>query len=117
MATTKTISKIDKFKEEAYLASWAALDNGENGDSVEMPSYSDRSIQVQGTFASATVAIKGSNDGSNYFQLKDPFGNDVSFTAAGGKQIVECTRYIRPEVSGGGGTTDIQVSLLMIKGG
>lgn len=62
--------------------------------------YPDKGITVQGTFGSATVLVKGSYDGTNYFQLHGQAGL-LSFTAAGGDVIVENTPYLQCTHSGG----------------
>lgn len=91
---------------ELQLATWAALAADETGDAAALvAAYADRSIQVTGTFGGATVELQGSNDGTTYFTLKDPFGNDLSFTAAGLKQVLEVTLFTRPKITGGAGTT------------
>lgn len=94
--------------------SWPTLANGDDGTPVEKPDYTDRSAQVVGTFGAAgTVVIEGSNDGTNYATLNDAQGNPISLTAAAIKQIVELTRYVRPRVTGGDGTTSLTVTMLM----
>lgn len=86
------------------------------GSAVEMGAWPDRSAQVIGTFgAGGTLIIEGSMDGTNYATLTDPQGNALSFTAAKIEAVTELVRYIRPKVTAGDGTTDLDV--LMIFGG
>lgn len=63
------------------------------------------SIQVNGTFDGATIALHGSNDDTNYFVLKDLQGNDISFTAAGLKEFTAACAFIKPVRTGGTATT------------
>ena len=71
---------------------------------VEVPiSLPDRTVQLTGTFDSATVLVVGSIDGITYFTLTDGAGNAFSKTAAGGDAISELVRYIGATHSGGGG--------------
>lgn len=98
----------------ANVVGWIALSTDDSGKPVEMPTHSDRSVQVDGTFAGATVLIEGSNDGMNYYTLTDPQGSPLSISTGKLKQILEVTRFIRPRVSGGGGT-DINVTLLVVR--
>ena len=101
------------FENEATnMFTWVALAMGETGDKVEFPSYVDRTFQVTGTFGGATIVFEGSNDDATYFTLSDPQGNQLSLTAAGLKQIEEITRYARPRLIGGDGTTALKVVLL-----
>ncbi len=55
--------------------------------------------------------LKGSNDGTNFFTLKDMDGNDVSVTAEGAGSIRDLPLYIKPTSSGGGGTQSVTVLL------
>lgn len=74
----------------------------------------DKSVQVAGTFGSGTVTLKGSNDGVNYVDLKDPLGNTISFTAAGLKQVLEFCRFYKPVITG---STDAEVTVTIMAGG
>lgn len=78
-----------------------ALGSADTGTPVQMTDYSDRSVQVEGTFGGATVTIQGSNDGVNWETLRDPLGNGLGFTAGGLKQVLEMTVFIRPQSNGG----------------
>jgi hypothetical protein len=70
-------------------------------------------VQLAGTAgAGLNVVVEGSNDGTNWATLKDPFANPIAFTTAGISQIVEISRYIRPRVAGGDGTTNVTVTLV-----
>ena len=112
---------LDRLKEhvtiiESKLVSWVSLANGDSGSPVEYHTSADRSVQVVGTFgAGGTVVIEGSNDGTNYVTLTDPQANALSFSSAGLEAISELTRYIRPRVTGGDGTTSLSVYLIMRK--
>lgn len=80
--------------------------------------FQDKSVQVIGTFgAGGTVLIEGTNEATpvNWSTLSDPAGVALSFTSAGIKAVLENTRWIRPKVSAGDGTTDIDV-MMMIAG-
>lgn len=80
------------------------------------PQFSDRSIQVTGTFGAAgNLRVQGSNDGTNWATLTDPQGNALDITSAKIEQISEVTQYIRPFVSGGDGTTDLDVTILAVR--
>lgn len=70
------------------------------------------SVQVTGTFNTGTVTLKGSDNGGEYYTLKDRNGNNVSFTAAGRAEFVTSAVYIRPEISGAGTDSVIVVTVL-----
>jgi hypothetical protein len=59
------------------------------------------SVQVIGTFGGCTVTIQGSNDNSNWATLKDLYGANLSFTAAGIADFSTAVGYVRPIVTGG----------------
>lgn len=111
---TGTIAKLSTFLDEVHVITWAAIPNGDSGSPVEMPGSADRSVQILGTFgAGGTIVIEGSNDGTNYVTLTDPQGNALSKTAAAIEAVSELTRYIRPHVTAGDGTTALTVCLLL----
>jgi len=86
----------------------------DSGNPLPGIGWSDRSVQVEGTFgAGGTVVIEGSNDGTNWHTLKDPFSVAISFTATGLAQVTEISRYVRPRVSGGDGTTSVTITIVM----
>lgn len=114
MATiTKTLSNSDPTGGDLWL--WETMGNADQGSSVEIPGpLSAMVVQAIGTFGGASVAVQGSNDGSNWFDLDDLGGTAVGLTAAGGTgvDIGDVPRYIRPETSGGTGT-DVDVYILI----
>lgn len=72
----------------------------------------DMCVQVAGTFGGATVLVQGSNDGTNYATLNDPQGNALSIaTTAKIEQLLEAPRFLKLSSSGGGGTTDLDVTI------
>lgn len=117
MATISyTVSRVESFKDEAHVIRWTPMTNSGSdvGSPIEMPGSSDRSVQVTGTFGTGgNLRIEGSNDGTNYATLTDPQGNALDITSAKIETIMELTRYIRPRVTAGDGTTSVSVSLLV----
>lgn len=73
------------------------------GAAIELSAWQDRTVQLFGTWDSATVVIQGSNElvPTTWATLRDPAGNNLSFTADGLKAILELPRWIRPSKSGG----------------
>lgn len=96
----------------ATICRWPNLTTGDTGTPMPHSQYTDKSVQVVGTFGGATVVIQGSNDdGVNWTTLTDPQGNALSFSAAGLEMVSEATGLIRPSVSGGAG---VSVSIHML---
>jgi len=114
MANPSLSSLVPQFwGNNAAIYTWTALPASLAGPSVSGPGWTDRSVQVTGTFGvGATVTLQGSNDGTNWFTLHDPFANLLSFTAAGFAEVTEIALFMRPNVAGGDGTTSINVVLV-----
>lgn len=116
MATiNKTVTKLTSYPPTAYIILWETLTTTNDvGSTAEMVAYSDRSVQVVGTFDGASLQLQGSNDGTNFKVLTDPQGNALTFTATGIEAISELTRYIRPYISvAGSGSADLDVYVLV----
>lgn len=108
MATRSHTSNNDNG--DFRVVTWTGLLNGDDGDAAQLVGFSDRSVQVIGTFgAGGSVTIEGSNNGTNWSALSDPQGGAITRTAAGIKAVSELTRYIRPRVTAGDGTTSLTV--------
>lgn len=96
--------------------------NNTDSDPIAWSFATDKSIQVYGTFDSAHIKIYGSNKSepgagiTDWFQLTDPLGNAIDFTAAGGKQIAENTRWIKPVANGGGAACAVYAALHATRG-
>lgn len=103
-----------------WIVQWANMANGDVGVAINeisnMVTHADRSVQVEGTFGvGGTVAIEGSNDGTNFEVLNDPSSTALNITSAKIKGILEAARQIRPHVTAGDGTTSLTVTMLMRK--
>lgn len=97
----------------AIVATWTGLASGDDGSPLQHAPWSDRSVQVSGTFgAGGTLVLEGSNDGTNWAVLNDAFGTALNITTAGIKQITQAALYMRPRVQGGDGATSLTVALL-----
>ena len=85
-----------------------SLGAGDTGKPVLFAQYPDRTVTVTATFGSAT--LRGSNKAApddtvatDWFNLTDPQGNALTFTAAGGELIAENPLWISPITTGGSG--------------
>lgn len=117
MATiTPTKSPLNTSDGRALVWTWASMANGDTGAPVEWGQYADRSIQFDGTFGTGgTIKWQVSNDGTNWFDATDPQGNAISKTAAALEQVAEATRWARPNVTAGDGTTALNARLFLLK--
>jgi hypothetical protein len=84
----------------SVLVTWALAD-ADTGTAFPIPYAADLTVQVSGTFGSATAVLEGSNDGTNWSTLNAVVGTNTSFTAAGMRKTVENPGYIRAKTTGG----------------
>lgn len=108
---TYTESSDKTYGNGVHVVTWASLAKGDTGTPYKNPGWADRSVQIDGTFDSATCTFEGSNDGSTWFTLADPQGNAISKTAAALEALLELTLYVRPAVAGSGGTAALNFRL------
>src|SRR5258707_8137370 len=88
----------------AFVTAWTPLAAaGDVGQPLQRTDLADRSVQVTGTFAGATIVLEVSNDGANYFTLSNPAGAALSFTAAGLMQVNQPSAWLRPRLTPGTG--------------
>ena len=70
------------------------------------------SVAFTGTWGGATVKLQGSNDGTNYFDLKDVTGNTISATANAYFEFSLSCLYLKP-VSSGGAADNVEITIVM----
>ncbi len=111
---TRAVEKVEVGPRHAVYK-WENLTTTDaDGEWLEIPDFPNRSVQVIGTQGSGgDLDIEGSNDGgTNAAPLNDLDGNAISVGAPDTMHMIrENTRAIRPNVSGGDGTTDYDVWL------
>lgn len=123
MATVaSSVARIETFLDDAHVITWSPLTTTDaDGAAIAMPGSADRTIQFTGTFGTGgTIVMQGSNLASpvastdaDWFTLTDPQGNAISKTAAAGEAVLELTRWIRPKVTAGDGSTSLTATLLV----
>lgn len=92
--------------------------SSDTGEAFECPGAADRSVQLLGTLGTGgAVTIEGSNAAApgvnDWGVLTDPQGNNLVLTSIGKVEAVsEVTRWIRPRVTAGDGTTNLDVALV-----
>lgn len=115
MATKNpTITRVGSHTVVAFWENLTSADDGAWLPDIFID-YADRSVQVTGTFGvGGTLVIQGSNESTptTAATLNDPSVTALSFTAAGIKQVLEQARSIRPNVTAGDGSTDLDVYMV-----
>ncbi len=100
------------------VMSWVGLQAGDYGEAAAVTSFSDRSVQVVGSFGTGgKVIVQGSNNGTDWATLNDPQGNALDLLTAKIEAVSELTRWIRPYVPTGDVTTLLSVVLLAKRSG
>lgn len=99
--------------QKAFVAHWDNANAGDQCAPLQFAQYTDKSVQVAGTFGGASVSFEGSNDGINWAVLTDPQGNPLTFTSPKIEMITEASWWARPVVTGGDGSTSINVLVLL----
>jgi len=87
---------------------------GDDGSALEINgNVSDLTVQASGNFSgSATVGLEGSNDGSNWAPIPDETGSTIALgSAAVMAGVSRLPPMIRPIVSGGDVSTDIDLNI------
>jgi hypothetical protein len=87
---------------------WSNVDGGDTAIAAPTGYLVDKSVQISGTTVTS-VAIQGSNDNLEYYDLSDPQGNALTGIGAEKiEQILENTLYIKPVVTTG---TDVDITV------
>lgn len=72
-------------------------------------------VHAFGTWgAGGNVNIEGSNDGTNWDVIDDEGGTPIAFGANGFAALPVSPRFVRPFVTAGDGTTDVDVVLAVV---
>lgn len=111
MAEIKPV--VANINDDAVRVQWPNIASGDTCIEYEgFSDYSDRSVQMEGTFGGATISIVGTNDGDNYQTLTDPSATAITGNTAKLRQILEYVWKVKPAISGGDGTTSITVTIV-----
>lgn len=102
--------------DRVFVTTWTPVTNADTCEAIRHSSVRDRCLQVLGTFDSATVALHGSNDGTNYAALKDAGGSAIGLTAAGIVQVQQIPVWVKPVISGGGASQSLTIVLAERRG-
>jgi hypothetical protein len=112
--STIQLTKTPSGNTRTLIATWPAMANGDDGEPIKFSQYADKSMQATGIFGvGGSVVLEGSNDGENYAPLRDQSGNQLVLNSPGIEMVTQATLYVRPRVTAGDGTTQINVILLM----
>lgn len=95
---------------------WTPMPFGGIGQPMGVVASGDRTVQVEGTFGvGGTCVIEGTLDGANWHTLHDPSGASLSFNGGGLRTVLENVVALRPNVTGGDGSTSLTVTIVVRK--
>jgi hypothetical protein len=108
-------------KAKTRKVSWT-LANGDVGARVDMSQYSDKTVDIGGTFGAAgSVTLRGSNQilpdptdvsaTGAWAAVTDPQANAITKTAKALEAILENPTWMSPQCTAGDGTTAITVTI------
>ena len=116
MATRTPSASRTGVNHEQIMVVWSGLLNGDDGGPFQQNGFGDRSVTFTGTFGTGgSVQLEGSNDGANWFVLSDPSSTTIVKTAAAIEQVLELSLYVRPRVTAGDGTTNLECRVLFTR--
>jgi len=106
---------LEKVNLDRRMAKWLNMQNGDVGEPADFALLPDNTATVIGNpwGVGGELRMKGSNDGVNWFQLtKTDHVNPCMWAMNGMVLMLERPRFIRPEVTGGDGTTLLDVHIM-----
>jgi hypothetical protein len=115
MADPVLNTKLGEQDGSVKVFTWTLTSADPTGTAVELPEWADRTIQMSGTWGTATGAVQGSNDNTTFFALN----NAAGATTLGGKTadflatIIELPRYLRPNLTTPGAGATITATLII----
>lgn len=113
MATiAPVITKVGRQDNSTLLVTWTPVTKDDTCTAIALPEYSDKSVQVAGTFGTTSVAIQGSNDGTNFASLNDPTQTVIAITGPKIQAILENTVLVKPVTTGTDVTQSLTISIL-----
>lgn len=112
MAETTRSATYVKRDDKKFTITWEGLDSDDTGAAVLLPRCRGLCAQITGDTlgVGGEITMQGSMDATNWGNLTDGGGSDVVLGAIGALgNIAERPLYIKPDVTGGDGTTDLDV--------
>ena len=92
------------------MATWTGITQGDTIVGVNIGSYPDQSVHVDGGFGGSTITIEGSMQTTtggpgSWIVLTDAFNTTLSFTTTSIKNVLQNCYWVRPQISGGAGAS------------
>lgn len=96
---------------------WEAVTNADTCEPVNSHRFDDPTLYVFGTMASASVALHASPEvitAPTLYSACTSSGTAIALTTTGSNKVVDqCANYFKPVPTGGTGTQDIDIYLVI----
>ncbi len=110
-------NSVEEQDRSVKTVTWDLTTANNDGAWLEIPSFAAQTWQAIGAaWGTATLALEGSNDGTNFFPLTRIYpGTAATFTADGGVSTNENPRYVRPRLSTPGSGAVVKIILVAVR--
>ncbi len=96
------------------LVTWPLTTADHTGDAVAWSDWADRSVTfTSAAWGGSTVALEGSNNGTDFVPITDPQGTAITRTSNGIEAATEITRFVRARLTTVGSGAVVSAQLLM----
>jgi hypothetical protein len=115
---TPTVTTYDKRgwgTQQAFLVEWKTITQGDTCARIIMPAQNAGIVSVGGTLNGGTIALHGSNNptDTDFLVLLDITETALTGLGLSHRQVLDHPLAYKPILTGGGGSTDIDVRLLL----
>ncbi len=111
----RPVTILDNLNGRTLIVAWDTMLNGDTGAPVDLARFPDKSVQSVGTFSTGgEVTLEGSYDGgTTWGSLHNAQGTALTMGVGATENdplvIAESPPLLRPSITGGDGSTDIDV--------
>lgn len=100
------------------LQQWEGVVLGDTPIAISLnPNLADCSVSVAGTWGGATISFQGALNSTLgdavFVELTNPAGDALNFSADALETVLQNCFFVKPVLTGGDGTTDLDIILLV----
>ncbi len=98
-----------------HIVHWDNIANGDTCSPYDCISFTDKDVDINGTANGGTLAIHGANHPTVpvYAVVKDNADNEITGKTSGHYTVVNHVYSIKPILTGSGGSTDFNVTMIL----
>ncbi len=100
---------------QGRIIHWDNIGQSDTCATYDCVGFADKDIQISGTANGGTIAVHGANRDISpvYSVLKDNANDEITGLTVGHFTIVNHCYSIKPILTGGGGSTDFDITLVL----